>query len=292
MPDTFTKKERNMRKYNMLILSLLGCFALVSCYKDFVNKAQPITGTWQLRRIAFKYSQESPSSVYFTNIFPPDSNRLTLSAGRYYEAKTTPSYDFMYFVRFGTTFRGAREVRQGIWEYYEEVYSPENDLHSGKLVFDRGVPFYQNQAEIFLDYDFREDSLRLFSNTSAYAGISSIYRFLGAQEARKKPENTIIYGQHIGSKWAFAEGFASAADSLRRVNRNSSYIDNLRDYFSYFREGAYLSDFEEDYPTFTLFLQGLNAGYTEIRRQQGYKFAVSLNPNQKPNYEIEYLFSK
>ncbi len=280
-----------MKKINQFIL-IFFIFIIVACHKDFTKQADPIAGTWQLKRIAFKYSQESPTTQYATEIFPPDSNRLTLSVGRYYEAKVNPSYDFMYFVRFGTTFRDAREVRQGIWEYYGDVYSPENDLNSGKLVFDRGAPFYQNQSEIFLDYDFKGDSLRLFSNTSAYAGLGVVYRFLGEQEARRKPENTLAYGLKIGSKWAFAEGFVRAADSLRRINRNDNYLVNLKDYFSYFRQGAFLSDYEDDYPSFTLFLQGLRAGRTSRQFQQGYRFAVGLNPKQKPQYEIAYFFGK
>jgi hypothetical protein len=281
-----------MKKYAIFfIISLIG-IVLLACHKEFTKQVEPITGTWQLRRIAFKYSQESPSSVYATQVVPPDSNRITFSVGRYYEAKTNPSYDFMYFVRFGGTFRDARNVRQGVWEYYGEVYSPENEYNSGKLVFDRGNPFYVNQAEIFIDYDFKQDSLRLFSTTNNYAGLGVIYRFLGEQEARIKPTNTYDYGFRIGSKWAFGEGFIDAYDSLRWVNRNNDHLENLRDYFVYFRQGAFRADYEEEYPTFTLFLQGLSAGRTNSKFQQGYKFAVGLNPTQKPKYEIEYLFSR
>lgn len=275
-------------------LSLSICLLIVgltSCQKEFQKKTEPIIGKWHLRYIAFHYSQGSPDTRYTSHILPADSNRLTLSTGGYYEAKTNPSYDFMYFVRFGGTFRENRTIRHGVWEYYGEAYSPENDFTKGKLVFDRGNAFYANQSEIFLDYDFKQDSLRLFSNTANYAGLGVVYRFLGEQEARREPENTFSYGFSIGSKWAFAEGFARAADSLRWRVQNSEYLTVLRDYFVYFRQGAYLSDYEDTYPTFTAFLQGIKEG-KKGKFQEGYNFALNLKPNEKPQYEISYYFSR
>ncbi len=281
-----------MSRYLSIAVSIcLVIVGLTSCEKEFQKKTEPIVGNWHLRYITFQYRQESPSTHYSTHIFPPDSNRLTFSVGRYYEAKTNPSYDFMYFVRFGSTFRENRSVRQGVWEYYGEAYSPNNDFNNGKLVFDRGNAFYANQAEIFLDYDFKQDTLLLFSNTPNYAGLSVIYRFLGEQEARRKPENTFNYGLSIGSKWAFAEGFTRAADSLRWRVQNSSYLAVLRDYFRYFQQGAYLSDYEDTYPTFTAFLQGVREG-RKGKFREGYNFALNLKPDEKPQYEISYYFSR
>lgn len=277
-----------MKKIN--VLTILIFFLLTACYNDFQKQAEPITGTWQLKRIVFKYSQESPSSRYVSTIFPPDSNRMTFSAGRYYEAKTTPSYDFMYFVRFGTSYRSQPTLRQGVWEYYGTVYSPENDYQSGTIVFDRGRGFYLNQSEIFLDYDFPKDSLRLFSNTAKYAGVSIVARFLGEQESRRIPENSINYGFNLGKKLGFAEGFLAATDSLRWIQK-TDYLANLQDYLRYLRQGAYLAEYEETYPDYVLFLQGLKEG-RKGRFQQGYDFAIGLDPKQKPKYEIEYYFGR